>query len=228
MDPTGPTAPPLSRWLREPVNALTHGVGVLLAIAGLVVLVVLSDGEPWRTVAFAIYGATMVLLYLASTVMHAAKVRPGVLRWLRLLDHAAIFLLIAGTYTPICLHFFEGAWRWGMLITIWSMAAAGIGVKLFIVRAPRAVTAGVYLLMGWLALAGVREILSAMPVPAIVWLLAGGLFFTVGALVYITRRPDPFPGVFGFHELWHIFVLLGCLSHYILIAAFVAAGGGAG
>lgn len=214
--------------LREPVNGLTHLGGALAAAVGLAALLVLGRGSLGRQAALLIYGLSLVLMLSASAAYHLAPAGPRLLQALRKLDHAAIYLLIAGTYTPICLHFFEGAWRWGMLITIWSMAAAGIGVKLFIVRAPRAVTAGVYLLMGWLALAGVREILSAMPVPAIVWLLAGGLFFTVGALVYITRRPDPFPGVFGFHELWHIFVLLGCLSHYILIAAFVAAGGGAG
>jgi hemolysin III len=188
--------------LREPVNGLTHLGGALAAAVGLAALLVLGRGSLGRQAALLVYGLSLVLMLSASAAYHLAPAGPRLLQVLRKLDHAAIYLLIAGTYTPICLHFFEGAWRWGMLITIWSMAAAGIGVKLFIV--------------------------SAMPVPAIVWLLAGGLFFTVGALVYITRRPDPCPGVFGFHELWHIFVLLGCLSHYILIAAFVAAGGGAG
>lgn len=212
--------------LREPVNGLTHLGGALAASAGLAALLVLGRGSLGRQVALLIYGLSLVLMLSASAAYHLAPAGPRGLQILRKLDHAAIYLLIAGTYTPICLHFFEGAWRWGMLITIWAMAAVGIGVKLFILRAPRAVTAGAYLVMGWLALAGVREIVHVMPVPALVWLLVGGAFFTAGSAVYIARKPDIFPGVFGFHELWHVFVLLGCLSHYILIAVYVAAGAG--
>lgn len=224
MDPTGPTAPPLSRWLREPVNALTHGVGVLLAIAGLVVLVVLSDGEPWRTVAFAIYGATMVLLYLASTVMHAAKVRPGVLRWLRLLDHAAIFLLIAGTYTPIALVTLKAVspgWGWAVFGTVWGFALLGVVFKLVWLEAPRWLSVVLYLGMGWLALVAIVPLLRALPWTALTWLLVGGLFYSVGAVVYARKRPNPWPGVFGFHEIWHLFVLAGSVSHFVLMLRYV-------
>ena len=224
MDPTGPTAPPLSRWLREPVNALTHGVGVLLAIAGLVVLVVLSDGEPWRTVAFAIYGATMVLLYLASTVMHAAKVRPGVLRWLRLLDHAAIFLLIAGTYTPIALVTLKAVspgWGWAVFGTVWGFALLGVVFKLVWLEAPRWLSVVLYLGMGWLALVAIVPLLRALPWTAFTWLLVGGLFYSVGAVVYARKRPNPWPGVFGFHEIWHLFVLAGSVSHFVLMLRYV-------
>jgi hemolysin III len=109
-----------------------------------------------------------------------------------------------------------------MLGIIWGMALIGVTVKLFVIKAPRWLTAGVYLSMGWLSIAAIQEMVRAIPVGALAWLFAGGLFFTVGAIVYITKKLDFVPGVFGFHEVWHIFVILGCASHYIVIAAFVA------
>ena len=141
---------------------------------------------------------------------------------LRKLDHSAIYLLIAGTYTPICIHYFTGFWRWGVLAIIWSMAIAGVVVKVFVIRAPRWLTAVIYLVMGWLCLMGIRVMLATMPMSALIWLLLGGIFFSVGAIVYVTKRPNLYPGVFGFHELWHIFVILGCLCHFIVVAAYVA------
>jgi hemolysin III len=141
---------------------------------------------------------------------------------LRKLDHAAIYLLIAGTYTPICLTFFTGFWRWGLLGIVWGFALVGIVVKMFVMNAPRWVTAGIYLIMGWLAVFAIQQIITSMPAAAMFWLVAGGLFFTLGAIIYITKKMDFFPGVFGFHEVWHIFVILGCLSHFILVARYVA------
>lgn len=208
--------------LREPVNGLTHLVAAVAAAVGLVVLLYLAYGALPEQMAILIYGASLVLMFSASAAYHLVKARPQVTLWLRKLDHSAIYLLIAGTYTPICVHFFEGFWRWGILAIVWSMALSGIAVKLFIIHAPRWLTAGIYLLMGWMAVIAVNEILATMPVGALVWLLAGGVLFTLGALVYILKRPDFFPGVFGFHEVWHIFVILGCLAHFILVAAYVA------
>jgi hemolysin III len=141
---------------------------------------------------------------------------------LRKLDHLAIYLLIAGTYTPICLFYLPGAWRTALLATIWVLAAAGMAVKLFIIKAPRWITAGVYLVMGWLGVVAIGEVLGHAPVGMLLWLLAGGLFFSVGAAIYITKRPDPYPGRFGFHEIWHIFVVLGAFSHFVIMAAYIA------
>jgi hemolysin III len=211
--------------LREPVNGLTHLAAAVMAAVGLVVLLYLAYGALPEQVAILIYGSSLVLMFSASATYHLVKTNPRGTLWLRKLDHSAIYLLIAGTYTPICVHFFEGFWRWGILTIIWSMALAGIGVKLFIIRAPRWLTAGIYLLMGWLAMIAIREMLRSMPLGALAWLLAGGIFFSVGALVYIFKRPNFIPGVFGFHEVWHIFVILGCLAHFILIAAYVAVSG---
>ena len=208
--------------LREPVNGLTHLVAGAIALVGLPILVVLGWGQPVKVISLMIYGISLVTLFLASGLYHSVVATPKVLQRLRKFDHSAIFLLIAGTYTPICINLLEGFWKWGLLGIVWGLALAGIGVKSFLINAPRWVTAGVYILMGWLAILGIREILAAMPVGAITWLVAGGLIYTLGAVVYITKRMDFRPDVFGFHEVWHIFVILGALAHFIMIAAYVA------
>jgi hemolysin III len=161
-------------------------------------------------------------MFSSSAAYHLADARPCTMLLLRKLDHTAIYALIAGTYTPICLHFFSGFWAWGVLAIVWTLALAGIVLKLFVIKTPRGLTAGIYLVMGWLSILAIRQMLLFMPKGALLWLLLGGLFFTVGAVVYISKKPDFFPGVFGFHEIWHILVTLGCLSHFILIAAYVA------
>ncbi len=211
------------RKLREPVNGLTHGFAALAAVAGLALLIYLArDGNPLILAALVVYGVTLILMFAASASYHMVNARPGVLLFLRKLDHSAIYLLIAGTYTPVCLHYFDGFWRWGMVAVIWSLAVIGVAVKLFVIRAPRWLTAGVYLFMGWLSVIAAREIITSLPPAALVWLLLGGLFFTAGAVIYILKRPNPWPGVLGFHEVWHIFVILGAFSHFVMIAGWIA------
>lgn len=208
--------------LREPVNGLTHLGAAVAATIGLAVLLYLAYGVLPEQLAILIYGSSLILMFSASAAYHLVKANERATLWLRKLDHSAIYLLIAGTYTPICVHFFVGFWRWGILAIVWSLAVIGIAVKLLVIRAPRWLTAGVYLVMGWMAIFAMQEILAVMPVGALAWLLAGGVLFSLGALVYIFRRPNFWPGVFGFHEVWHIFVILGCLAHFILVAAYVA------
>jgi hemolysin III len=208
--------------LRDPVSGLTHLAAAAAAILGLAAILWAGQHDLWKEVSLLVYGLSLVLMFSASATYHLVKAGPEVTAFLRKLDHSAIYLLIAGTYTPICLHFFSGFWRWGLLGTVWAIALVGVTVKLFIIKAPRWVTAGVYLVMGWLSILAVQEIVRTLPVSALVWLVMGGLFFTVGAVVYIRKWPDFYPGVFGFHEVWHIFVILGCLSHFILIAGFIA------
>ena len=210
----------LYRHLREPVNALTHFVGILLSIVGAVMLLVLADGEPWRTAAFAIYGVTLVLLFTASTLLHALKVRRRVERVLRTLDHAAIFLLIAGSYTPIALVTLldrSPTWGWTLFGVAWGFALLGVVFKLVWLGAPRWISTGLYLAMGWLALAVIVPIARALPTDALMWLVLGGLLYSVGAVVYATKRPDPFPRVFGYHEIWHLFVLAGSFCHFMMM-----------
>ncbi len=206
---------------RDPVSGLTHLAAAVASLFGLTGLLVAGWGQTTKELSFLIYGVSLVLMFSASATYHLAQSGPRTLGVLRKFDHSAIYLLIAGTYTPICLSFFTGFWRWGLLGIIWTMALVGVGVKVFVIHPWRWFTAGIYLLMGWLAMMGGREILAGMPGGAIFWLVAGGLFFTFGAVIYIRKRPDPRPGVFGFHEIWHIFVILGCLSHFILVAAYV-------
>jgi hemolysin III len=208
--------------LREPVNGLSHLAAAAAALIGLGVLLLLGREEPQKMVSLLIYGLSLVLMFSASAAYHLLWSGHKLNGFLRRLDHSAIYLLIAGTYTPICLHFFSGFWREQLLWIIWSMAGTGILLKVFIVNTPRWITAGIYLIMGWMAVAGIQEIMRQLPTAALTWLFLGGLFYTVGALVYILKKPDFFPGVFGFHEVWHIFVILGSASHFILILLFVA------
>lgn len=208
--------------LRDPVSGLMHLVAAVLAGMGTIGLVYVGRDSLARQASLLVYGLSLVAMLAASATYHLVNARPAVMQVLRKMDHSAIYLVIAGTYTPICLYFFTGFWQWGMLAIIWTMAIAGIVTKLFILNAPRWLTAAIYLVMGWLAVFAIPEMLTVMPPGAIAWLLAGGVFFTVGALVYIFKKPDWYPNVFGFHEVWHIFVILGALCHFIVIAAYVA------
>jgi hemolysin III len=208
------------RYFREPFNGLSHLIGAILALIGFVYLMFRGWGDTTRVIAYLIYGISLILLFSASAAYHLIHASDRTMLVLRKFDHTAIYLLIAGSYTPMCLIFFEGFWRFGMLTIIWSMALVGIIVKLFVIKAPRWVTAGLYLLMGWTCVMAIGEMIRTMPAGAFIWLILGGLFYTVGAVIYITRKLDFKPDVFGFHEVWHIFVILGAASHFIMIAVF--------
>ena len=208
--------------IREPVNGLTHLVAAIVAAVGLIILLVLGWNNFVKTISLSIYGTSLILLFAASAAYHLVVAGPRILAGLRKLDHAAIYLLIAGTYTPICAIMFTGFWKWGLLAIVWSLAIIGIVIKMFIMNAPRWVSAGIYLIMGWLCIAAIGEMVHVLPAGAIVWLLVGGVIYTLGAVVYITKKFDFFPGKFGFHEVWHIFVILGALAHYISIAVYIA------
>ena len=208
---------------RDPVSSWIHLVSAGLAGLGLVILLVLGWGNLLKEISLLIYGLTLLLMFSSSTLYHSIHAEPAALLRLRKLDHSSIYLLIAGSYTPLCLYFFTGFWRWGFLAIIWVFGLAGIIIKLFVINAPRWVTAGIYLVMGWLSIFAIKEMLSTMPVGALLWLLAGGLFYTLGAVIYITKKMDFAPNVFGFHEVWHIFVSLGALCHFILICVYIAA-----
>lgn len=211
--------------LRDPVSGLTHLGAALIATIGLIFLLYIGRSNTVKLVSLLIYGITLILMFSASAVYHLVKASQQVTLWLRKLDHSAIYLLIAGTYTPICLHYFNGFYRWGLLAIVWGIAVVGVAVKMFVINVPRWVNAGIYLIMGWLSIMAIQPMLTAMPAGALVWLLAGGLFFTLGAVIYMTKVFDFFPGVFGFHEVWHIFVILGCLSHFIVIFVYIAPNG---
>jgi hemolysin III len=213
-----------SRWRAvDPFSCYSHLLGAALAVAGLVVLVTISRDDPWRIVGFSVYGASLILLYLASTIYHWLLVPIAQRKWLNRVDHVAIFLLIAGTYTPVCLVTLRGGWGWTMFGIVWTAAVAGAITKLCFRSLPRWVSASLYVAMGWAAVVAVVPLVRAFPASALLWLLAGGLLYTTGAVVYATRRPNPYPRVFGFHEIFHVFVLAGSAAHFVFMLRWVAA-----
>ena len=203
--------------LREPVNSLTHWAGAFLAFVGLIVLLIVGWGTPAKILSLVIYGLSLIFLFSASATYHMVQVKDRTLEIFRKVDHAAIYCLIAGTYTPFCINAFSGFWKWGMLSIIWSLALIGILVKVLYIRAPRWLNAGIYLVMGWLCIAAIGQMLAVLPVWVLSWLIAGGLIYTLGAVVYITRIFNFIPGIFGFHEIWHIFVILAAVAHFVAV-----------
>lgn len=204
---------------REPVNAISHMAGSLASIAGLTVMVVYAAirADAWHVVSFAVFGTSLILMYTASCLYHGLHLSENGLRVFRRIDHMMIFVVIAGSYTPICLVPLRGPWGWGLLGTIWGVAGAGIGLKLCCMTLPRWVSTVLYLGMGWLCLVAVYPLVTTLPAAPLVWLGLGGVFYSGGAVVYAVKKPDPFPGVFGFHEIWHICVLLGSACHFWLV-----------
>ena len=207
--------------IREPVNGVSHLIGLLLAAAGTILLLRLARG-PGQSLAFAIYGATLILLYSASTLYHSLPLSERPLRALRTLDHIAIYFLIAGTYTPVALVTLDGTLGWTILAAVWLIALAGIPFKLFFLDAPVWLSTATYLGMGYLDLVAVVPIVRAVSYEGLAWLIAGGIAYTVGAVIYARERPDPFPGRFGHHEIWHLLVLTGSGCHYAFMVYYVA------
>lgn len=212
------------RRLLEPVSALTHLAGALAAIIGLLILVALTYSDIPKMLSLVVYGVSMVLLFTASTLFHGIILPEPRRMWLNRLDHAAIFLLIAGTYTPIVYNLLPAAYRWSILVAIWAMAVLGILMKLFRKRIHGFLNATVYPAMAWAGVVPLFLIQGFEPViPAggLLLLLFGGFIFMGGFVVYYWRRPDPWPEVFGHHEIWHVLVLAGCLCHYLFMLLYV-------
>jgi hemolysin III len=205
-----------ARIAEELANSITHGVGLLLSVVGGAVLTALAaaSGSPRHLAASALYGATLVLLYAASTCYHGAR-RPRLKRAFRVLDHSAIYLLIAGTYTPFTLLALRGPWGWGLFSAAWVFALAGVLYKLFFLgRAPRLSTA-LYLAMGWMAVIAARPLLGAVGAAGAAWILAGGMFYT-GGVWFFVRDHLPYR-----HAIWHLFVLGGSACHYVAVLRVV-------
>jgi hemolysin III len=210
--------------LREPINGITHAAGGLLAALGLGVLLATaaSSGRLDQLVAFGVFGLSLIALYAASALYHLLPLSPSGVARLRTLDHMAIFVLIAGTYTPFCLLALDGAWRWGLLALIWGLALCGVLLKLLWMDASRWLSVLLYLGMGWVAVIAAPALLRAVPPDGITWILAGGLVYSAGALIYGLKRPNLLPGIFGFHEVWHLFVIAGSACHFWAVLHYVA------
>ena len=208
--------------LREPFNGLSHLTGALLGVAALVVLASLARGRPWHVSGFAIYGATLILLYAASALYHSLPVSERWIQRLLLFDRVGIYLLIAGTYTPLCLVPLRGAWGWSLFGVVWGLALFGILCEIVWRTAPQWVSTGLYLIMGWLAIVAFGPLLRTLTGAGFQWLVAGGIVYSVGAVVCLTGRPRLWPGTFGAHELWHLFVLGGSACHFVMMVWFIA------
>jgi hemolysin III len=196
----------------ELANTITHGIGVLLSVAGLVLLVTFGAlwGDVWHVVSGAVFGATLVLLYTASTLYHAVR-DPRRKMLLRKFDHAGIFLLIAGTYTPFMLVSLRGPWGWSLFGVVWGLGVAGMILKFWLAGRFRLLSTLVYLVMGWLVIVAIRPLMQALPVSGIWLLVAGGLCYTGGAVFYLAKRL-PYH-----HAVWHLFVLAGSICHFFAV-----------
>ncbi|HSB11457.1 MAG TPA: hemolysin III family protein [Blastocatellia bacterium] len=202
--------------IEELANSITHGIGLALSVVGLGVLIVLSilRGNAWHIAGCTTFGVTLVLLYTASTLYHTFHTR-RLKRILKILDHAAIYLLIAGTYTPFTLVNLRGFWGWTLFSLVWVLSVFGILWKLFHVERFQIISTLVYVAMGWLVLIAVKPLLAAVPMWGIVWLVAGGLFYTVGVLFFAMKRL-PYN-----HAIWHVFVMAGSICHYFAVMFYV-------
>ena len=200
----------------ERFNSVSHLVGAALALAGLVVLVVLSSlqGDPWKIVSFSIYGATLFLLYTLSTLYHSLRGRAK--KFFMKLDHVAIYLLIAGSYTPITLITLRGVWGWTLFCIIWGLAIAGIVVDSLHKEGSRTIQMVIYLLMGWLVLVAMYPLIQALPNGALALLVVGGVFYTSGIIFY--ALDDRMKHA---HGIWHLFVLAGSISHFLTMLLYV-------
>jgi hemolysin III len=202
--------------VEEIANSITHGVGLALSVLGLVVLVVLASlrGGALHIVACSVYGATLVAMYGASTLYHSSR-RRRPRRVLRVVDHCAIYLLIAGTYTPFTLVMLRGGWGWTLFGIVWGLAVFGVVFKIFFTGKFAIASTLVYLLMGWMAVVAIRPMVEELPVAAIAWLVAGGLAYSVGTIFFAMHK------VRFHHAIWHVFVLLGSVLHYVAVVFFV-------
>lgn len=202
--------------MEEVMNAVTHGIGTLLAVAGLVLLTVLAylHGDIWHIVSFSIYGTTLVLLYLASTLYHSFT-NEKVKRIFKILDHSAIYLLIAGTYTPFTLVPLHGVLGWTVFGVVWGLAIIGIVLKVFFAGRFNIVSTMCYLGMGWFIVVAIKPLLATVPALGMSWLFIGGLFYSLGSIFYLWKR-IPYN-----HAIWHLFVLAGSVSHFIAVFFYV-------
>ncbi|UOD34218.1 hemolysin III family protein [Deferribacteraceae bacterium V6Fe1] len=207
----------------ELISSLTHLVFGVFTVF-LTVIAILKGiriESTYHIVSYLIFGISMILLYFSSGIYHFLPDRTEVKILFKKLDHIMIFFLIAGTYTPFCLITLHGVLGWSLFGIVWTIALAGLFFKIFCLNAPRVLYTGIYLIMGWIIVFAIKPIFNALPFPGFVWLVAGGLFYTVGAIIYALKKPNPYPGIFGFHEIWHIFVILGTTAHYISIYFYV-------
>jgi hemolysin III len=202
--------------VEELANCVTHGIGLVLSLAGLVALIVLARlyGGVWQIVSGGVYGASLVILYTASTLYHGAR-SPRAKRIFQVVDHCCIYLLIAGTYTPFTLVTLRGGWGWTLFGLVWGIALAGILFRVLFGDRHRPLAVASYILLGWLCVIAVKPILAHVPTGAILWVVAGGLAYTSGVAFFASEK------IRHGHAIWHLFVLGGSICHYVAVVLYV-------
>ena len=212
--------------LKDPGSAITHGIGCMLSVLAAPALLekaAAGRGIP-GVVTLGIFMLSMILLYGASTLYHSLDVNPGVNRRLRKMDHMMIFILIAGTYTPVCLLTLPKPSGLMLLAAVWGIALVGIFIKGFWITCPKWFSSVLYIAMGWSCLSVLGQLFSLLPLHAFLWLLAGGLIYTAGGIIYALRLPlfDARHPMFGLHEIFHLFVMAGSLCHFVFMFCYLA------
>ena len=214
----------LKQHLLEPISSLTHLVGAGAAVIGSITLVILTWGETTKMVALGIFGLSMVILYTVSALFHGIKLPENKRMWLNRMDHGAIFLLIAGTYTPIVIVLYPSAWQIVIMVVIWPISLFGIVYKLFSRRIHGLLNASIYPIVSWagvvpaLLVAQIRDVFTRGGIGLVA---LGGIFYMAGFFIYYFKKPDPWPDLFGHHEIWHLFVLGGTLCHFIFVILYI-------
>jgi hemolysin III len=201
---------------QEKVSFYSHFIGVLAAIFGAAWLIYTVRLSSAHMVVAMVYGLSVILLFSASAAYHGLKQKDDEISVWRKLDHIAIFVMIAGSYTAVCYVYLSGYWKWSIIIFQWALVLAGFFLKFFYIKAPRYFSTVIYLFMGWIGIIPIKELLTTMPPNALFYLFTGGISFTLGAILYAIEKPV-FSPWFGFHEIFHLFVLLGAFFHYLLI-----------
>jgi len=207
-----------AKIFREPVNTISHMAGALASIIGLTLMVVFASlrADAWHVVSFSIFGSSLILMYTSSFLYHGLRISDKALLLFRKMDHIMIFIVIAGSYTPLCLVPLRGPWGWSLFGTVWGIAFLGIFLKIFSMNVHRWISTSIYLVMGWLCMVAIYPLVKTLDPICLFWLALEGFFYTSGAVVYGLKRPNPFPGIIGFHEIWHLFVILGSACHFWL------------
>jgi hemolysin III len=207
----------------EQMNTCTHLAGAVFSLMGMVLLVVYAGiaGKPWHIVGFSIYGCSLISLFMASTLHHGVNASEKAEDTLRSLDYAAIFLLIAGTMTPVCLTVLRGPLGWSLFGVAWAVAAAGIILKILFPNIPKSITNTLYFTMGWLGIFTAWPVYRNFSWQGLSILALGGIIYSAGAVVFAIEKPNPLPGKFGFHEIWHLFVMTAAVTHFIFMWLYI-------
>lgn len=206
--------------VKEPMNTLTHFVPFLAGWVGLFFLILLSRDNLSKLITMSIFGLSVIALYGVSSLYHSLRTTPRKELTLRKIDHMSIYILIAGSYTPVFYYGLNGGWRWAMLISVWVLAIIGVILKIWFMNAPRYVSTAFYVSLGWIALVPIVQLVHNLPLGAILMMVAAGAMYTFGAIVYaakIFRIPRIY---LGFHEIFHLFVVAGTVIHFIMILIY--------